>query len=519
MDTNDSQPSAITKAAVITGVALLLGVLFDYFFYGKFLGIAFPLYVALIITTFFVLILFCKQHLHPEALWLAPPLLFFSIMVFVRTSEPLTLLNLFASLLLLILMAEVSIRDRLKNFSINDYLKALPQAGFHFIPPFFRTLSDLLPFRKQSDGKNILSPVIKGILMAIPVLIIFLLLFASADLIFQKYLSSFISFDFESETIFRVILVLLITCGFTGAYAYALSQKSQGNATHPESAPGRFGHIESSILLGSVSGLFFIFILVQLTYLFGGESNISAQGFTYAEYARRGFFELIAVAILSFLLLLLIEKYIVKKEAAHSRGFKVLSGVLVIEVLIIMASAFTRLSLYENAYGLTTLRLYSHAFIILLAVVFCLLLYKIYRHGQDTVFALQLFISLMLFLVVMNILNPDALIARRNIALFPATGILDTAYLSSLSDDALPVAIQLLETSNAEIRNSFGSALYQRVQRRLELPQTSQWNSAGWQSLNISRLVAEKIIRSQLPKLQQYRDYQPQDGAAVILYP
>ncbi len=77
------------------------------------------------------------------------------------------------------------------------------------------------------------------------------------------------------------------------------------------------GQIESSIILGSINFLFSIFILVQLTYLFGGESNISRQGFTYAQYARRGFFELIVVVVVSLLILLTTEKYVIKKESEH----------------------------------------------------------------------------------------------------------------------------------------------------------------------------------------------------------
>ena len=95
--------------------------------------------------------------------------------------------------------------------------------------------------------------------------------------------------------------------------------------------------------------LFFIFIFVQFTYLFGGKTNISAQGFTYAEYARRGFFELIEVAIISLFLLLVIEKYIIKEKTGHVLEFKILSTVLVIQVILIMASAFTRfISFYEQ---------------------------------------------------------------------------------------------------------------------------------------------------------------------------
>jgi hypothetical protein len=373
MDTQNSQSNSMVKAGVIVGVSLFFGLLFDYFFYDKFPGIAFPIYIILVVVGLFAIAHFFKKQISKEVFWLLAPLIFFSAMVFVRSSDLLTFLNIVASLLLLLVIAEVSFGEKVKNFLVPDYIKIffLP---LKFIRPLFQTLSNLFSQRGVNKDQKVLSQVMKGVLMAIPVLLVFLLLFSSADLIFQKYLSDIINIDIEPETIFRSVLVLIATLVYIGAYSYSFQEKENQIATKQNSIGPSLGHIESSILLGSVNVLFFIFILVQLTYLFAGESNISAQGFTYAEYARRGFFELIAVAIVSLLLLLSTEKYIVKKETDHAIGFKIYSTVLVVQVILIMASAFTRLSLYEQAYGFTTLRLYSHVFIILLAVIFCLLL-------------------------------------------------------------------------------------------------------------------------------------------------
>ncbi len=512
MDTQNSQSNTLIKVGLIAGVSLILGLLFDYFFYdSEILGIAFPLYVVLVIVGLFTIANFFKKQISKEVLWLLVPLIFFSTMVFVRSSDLLTFLNVAASLLLLLVIAEVSLSEKVKNFLVGDYIKIffLP---FKFIRPLFQTLSNLFSLRGVNKDQKVLSQVVKGILMAIPVLFVFLLLFSSADLIFQKYVSDLIGIDIESEAIFRSILIFIATLVYTGAYSYSFREKENQIAIQQNSKNHSVGHIESSILLGSVNVLFFIFILVQLTYLFGGESNISAQGFTYAEYARRGFFELIAVAIISLLLLLTTEKYVVKKETDHAIGFKVLSTALVVQVILIMASAFTRLSLYEEAYGFTTLRLYSYAFIILLAVVFCLLLYKIYKDKRENTFAFRVFISITLFLAVMNFLNPDAFIARRNIERFATTGKLDIYYLSRLSDDAIPDTIKLLNISNEDLRKSFARELYWRTQNS-DSPYFSKW-----QSLNISRMRANKILNLKISDIESYKDCQQQNFDSVDRY-
>ena len=508
MDTKNLQSNTLAKARLIVGVSLVLGLLFDYFFYGKFPGIAFPLYIILVVAGLFTIAYSLKKQISKEAFWLLVSLIFFSAMVFVRSSYLLTFLNVVASLLLLLVMAEISFGEKVKSFLISDYIKIffLP---FKFIRPLFQTLSNLFLLRGVNRDQKVLSQVVKGVLMAIPVLFVFLLLFSSADLIFQKYVSDLISIDIEPETVFRSILILIATLVCIAAYSYSFREKENQIATQQNSRNRGVGHIESSILLGSINVLFFIFILVQLTYLFGGESNIFAQGFTYAEYARRGFFELIAVAIISLLLLLTAEKYVIKKDTNHALGFKILSTLLVVQVILIMASAFTRLSLYEQAYGFTTLRLYSHAFIILLAIVFCLLLYKICKDKREETFPFRVFILIALFLAVMNFLNPDKFIARRNIERFTATGKLDIYYLSRLSSDAIPDTIKILNISNEDLRKGFARELYWRAQNG-----DSAYFSK-WQSLNIPRMRADAILNSKMRELEPYKDYQQQNFDSI----
>ncbi|MGE4413373.1 MAG: DUF4153 domain-containing protein [Candidatus Caldatribacteriota bacterium] len=501
MDIQNIRSNALAKARIITGISFVLGLLFDYFFYDKIPGLSFPLYVILVIAGLFILANFLKKQINKEVYLLLVLLIFFSTMVFVRSSGLLTFLNVITSLFLLLVITEISFGEKVKNFSIEDYLKIL-FLPFKFIHPFFQTLSNLFSLREEKEEQKVFSKIVKGVLMAIPVLFVFILLFSSADLIFQKYISDLISIDNELEIIFRFILILIVTIVFIGAYTYSFREK-EGQITAPQKSKNHtVGDIEISIILGSVNALFFIFILVQLTYLFGGESNISTQGFTYAEYARRGFFELIAVAVISLFLLFTTEKYVIKKETEHALGFKILSTALIIQVVLIIASAFIRLSLYEEAYGFTTLRLYSHAFIILLAIIFCLLLYKIYKDKRENTFAFRVFLSLALFLAVMNFLNPEAFIARRNIERFASTGKLDIYYLSRLSDDAIPDIIKVLNISDEDLRKTLARELYWRVKN------SDSRNFSPWQSLNISRLRANKILHSKIHELEPYQDYQ-----------
>lgn len=467
---------------IITGVSLVLAAAFEHLVFGKLLGIGFPLFVLLILAGGFALTK--KKRFEGEFLWVLIPLLFFSWMVFVRTSELLTVLNVFATGLLLLLLADLLTGKKLRSFILREYAKVvfLP---LRFIRPFMETASDIVSLRGVHRHSEVIGQILKGILMAVPVLILFAILFASADMLFNKYISDLLTFDIEEETVARIVRFVILTCVFTGAFSFSLRAAETSTPGHVVKKRLTVGVIQMSIFLGAINVLFLLFILVQLVYLFGGEENVVVEGFTYAEYARKGFFELIAVAVFSFLLLLATEQTLPKKENSHTKPFKVLSGVLVLQVLIIMFSALKRLSLYEAAYGFTTLRLYSHAFIFLLAVIFCIFLYKIFIDTRENTFAFRVFLATMSFLVLMNLLNPDAFIARQNIKLFAETSGLDTDYLSTLSDDALPETIDVL------LKDKAAEFIYaEKLDRHFE-----ENSGYSWQSINIARIKAQNLLR------------------------
>ncbi len=479
------------KAGITLVMSLALGLLFNCFFFGTLTGLNVPAYALLVVVSLFALAALFKQKISRQTVYLLLPLAFFSLMVFVRSSVFLTFLNIVGSVLLLLLIAKVSLRGVLKDFLMIDYVKIffLP---FLFLPPVFQTLSDIVRLRGIQKDKKIIGQIVSGIAMALPVLLIFVILFSSADLVFRQYISGIFDLNIEEETAARIFLVTVATIAFIGAYTYIFQQQKAKAIASNTAVPYALGHIEGSIFLGSINVLFFIFLLVQLTYLFGGQDNIAVQGFTYAEYARHGFFELIAVALISLSLLLSTEKYSAKNGADHTLSFKIVSSVLVVQVIVIMVSAFTRLSLYEAAYGFTTLRLYSHAFILFLGVIFVLLFLKIHKNEAENTFAFRSFISIMLFLAAMNILNPDAFIARKNIETFTTSEKLDASYLGRLSDDAVPILSQALKGSyDEEVKSEVRTALNLHL---VDREASGSKIKLRWGSWNLSRMRATKML-------------------------
>ncbi len=347
--------------------SLTLGLVFDWFFYGKIPGASVFVYTSLILGITFYFAWQFKEPLNKSIYWLTPVALFFSLMVFVRANAFLAFVNACLVIYLLLMVTHLARRPTvlLQQYGITQYFNLFGSAPISIVREFFQFVLRAMSHRNAAVPKSSVTPIVRGLILSLPILVIFLILLSSADLVFKQYIDSLFNSGISPETIFRWSLIGFVASLFMGAYALIFMPSSMPENTSVI-ARKRFdlGTTESSIILVSVSVLFFVFVLIQLTYLFGGASQIESTGHTYAEYARKGFFELIAVAAISLVLILTIKKASKLRTISQILVFKWLSGVLIAEVMGIVASAHMRLNLYEGAYGFTTLRLWSHLFIL-----------------------------------------------------------------------------------------------------------------------------------------------------------
>jgi hypothetical protein len=187
----------------------------------------------------------------------------------------------------------------------------------------------------------------------------------------------------------------------------------------------RLDRTETSIALGVLSALFLAFVLVQLTVLFGGHDRVlRTAGLTYAEYARSGFWELLAVAGLTLVVMAAARRW----GDAPRPLLALLAGLC----LVVVASSLRRMGLYEDAYGFTRLRLSVQAIDIWLGGLLLLAL-------APARFAPRAAVAWTgVALAGFTLANPDLVIARHNVDRWRATGRLDARYLESLSADAAP---------------------------------------------------------------------------------
>ena len=481
-----------SKVLLLGIASLILGIVFVLLFYGQDLGLNYSLFLPLIAMIGLLLARVFSRPLLREYYAIILAGIFFSSMVFVRASEMLTFFNILGSLLLLLVVVMMFTGKRIRSFALSDYLKVffLP---LRFIRPFFETFSAIVSIKKVSDGNARTKEIIRGSIMASIALLVFASLFSSADAGFEKLLSGIFTLELEEDVMGRIFLGAIVTAFFIGGFGFMFKKLPVSPAPESPAKTRGLGAIETMIVLGSINTLFLTFILLQISYLFGGATHLLAEGLTYAEYAREGFFQLVVVAVLSFAIILFTERQIIKRDGTHLRSFKILSGVLVLQVIVILASAFVRLSLYEYAYGFTEIRLYSHVFMIWLSIVLMLLSVHIWKSRTYAEFSFRIFCMVVIFLFGMNMLNPDAFIAKKNLERYQSTGLLDARYLATLSDDALPYTIELLDDPNEEIRKSFAYGLYWR-NNYCSADDCEESRSHSWQSERLGRSKAEALL-------------------------
>lgn len=479
----------------MAAAALALGLIFDYFFFQKQVGISFFIYVCLLLLMLFSLLRAFKVSYNKIALWYIVPIVFFSGMVAVRDSGFLLFWNLIITFGLLLLLSHHLAGRNIKSCLFSDYLKTAFLLPLKILGKSFGSIVKMLAVRKGAIEYRKASQVTKGILITLPIALLFLVLMSSADLAFNHFVSGLfkLNVNLSPDAVAQIWWAVFIAFIWLGAYVYVLENStSKETAPNPEETSGYvLGNIEGGILFGTLNVLFLAFVLFQIRYLFGGHGAIAALGYTYAEYAHKGFGELVVIALMTFALIFVAEKYIEKKSGAHASRFKILSNCLIVLTLVIMASAFLRLSVYEQAYGFTLLRILVQAFIIWLAAVFLWLGYKIIGGMETRPFIFGIFLSMLAFFAVFNLFNPEAFIARKNIAQFAKSGRLDGTYFYSLSADAAPEISRLLEMP--ELNDKRGDTL-PALAADIFMQMENNQSAHSWQSFNFSRARAEKII-------------------------
>lgn len=411
---------------------------------------------------------------------------FFAVMLTVRGSPVLAACNLTGAIALVVLAAFGYRHGRLMDLTITDHARATLGGLLAIIGHPVLLLRDDVSDWRERLGRSISRSrsVLRGVALALALLLVFGALLVSADAVFANLLDNIFGFDIDAGVLVGATLVAAATAwALVGLVRYSVAR---GPLVEPERKVGLLGKTETIIMLTPLAGLFLVFVVIQFTYLFGGVDTILATGgLTRAEYYRQGFFQLVVVAALVIALILVVDWAHRPKSARIETPVAILFGSLVVLTGVMVASALARLTLYVDSFGLTELRVYTTAFVIWLAICLLLLLGTVVR-GSRRPFAVGALIAGIVVGAGLNLVNPDALIARVNIQQHIDTGTeLDTGYLAHhLSTDAIPTIAGLLnDISDPCVRHQATLAAIRDLD-----------TSGGWRSYHWGRSQARNSI-------------------------
>jgi hypothetical protein len=359
---------------------------------------------------------------------------------------------------------------------------------------------------QTSDGGSV-RRVGRALVIAIPIFFVFTLLLTHADPVFGSFLT------FPAVRL-DVVLSHMFIAGFfawvvAGWLRRSLLAQHAADGAPATPLPITLGATDVTIVLGALNVLFAAFVAVQIGWLFGGEALVlRTTGLSYAEYARRGFFELMCVAGLLLPVLLCARALIPASDSRALRLYRQLALPLVALLGAILISAGARMRLYIHYYGISADRLYATAFMIWLAIVFVWLALTVLRARPRT-FAAGLVVSGFVVLFTLNVLNPDALVARANLARGDAASSraagTDLRYVASLGGDAVPLLVSALTAPDASAgaaapgeRCTAARTLLERWTGERRARMASRWTQ--W---NMARNRATRVVRAHEAELRQ----------------
>jgi hypothetical protein len=396
-----------------------------------------------------------------------------------------------------------------KFAGVSHYILGFVWSGLNLlVSPVLLIFSDVQ--WKSSSGSGwtkTVFPIIRGLLIAAPLLIIFGGLFMAADAAFEGLIKR--SLNIDTGEIFGHLLLIAFLSWIVAGYLRASlfgslvpQQFSQTKTekTAAETAPKRdwrefnsswlpntltLGTIEISIIWGLMNLLFLVFVIVQLPYLFGGFEYVqSTENVKLADYARRGVAELGLVSVLVLPLLLIGHWFIRRENKTTEKLFKVLAGIQIGLLFVIMISSAQRMILYTGnlGYGLTLERLYAMVLLMVLATIFVWFGATIlcgFRHK----FAWGMLWIPLVTLGFLNIANPSDFVLRTNYQLMQEGRKFDAWYnFRQLEEDALPAAIAILPNLSDYQRCVAENVLADKQHDFKEIGRWRNWNYSRWKA-------------------------------------
>jgi len=413
---------------------------------------------------------YCGKQLEIPAkkgtLFYVVSILLLGISTFCTDDARIILFNKTGVFLLMISMVLYNVYST-RSWGPGKYLTAIIQSVLWSWGEWITPFKDAKVYCKNklgSKGKTILYAVV-SVLLTIPVGIIVLKLLMSADIVFGTMTRRFLEYLNIKNAVGITAQTIFVFFAAYGFLSYAVKGEIREEVTE-----GKKGEAILAIpMAGILTVVYLVFSVVQIAGLFLGKLTLP-EGYTYAMYAREGFFQLLAVSVLNLMLVLIGMRFF-----KTSKVLKVLLTMMSLCTFIMIASSAMRMLLYIRTYHLTFLRILVLWSLLVLTLLFVGVILQLYKK-QFSLFRYGVVVVTICYLGL-SFAHPDYWIARYNVAQQKSGIEIDYDYLHGLSADAAPVLVPYFGMKEAE----------------------RQWtveDAGSVRKFNVSRFVAKQLLEN-----------------------
>lgn len=434
------------KGMIITILSILLAILFTETIFLGTSGISVPIFAVAFYSTLFYFFKDTEKPLNKPGVYLTIPVFLMAFSFFLHynpSTQFITWLTLLSLIFIQLVMLGNNPAQGIFSFDmfikvmVNIFGRAFTNLGMPFI-----SLTIIKKKKTQASKNTVL--ILIGIFISLPVALILMGLFMNADALFENAVKAGI--DYIGLDVGNLFVDLFL--GFLGGILLsAVLLGLKYDESHQKPA-GQIGNCIDGLVTGTfmtvINILLISFVGFQFVYFFGGEANISLSNITYAEYARRGFFELVAASVIIFSIALFVLVMTKRKEKKLPIWVQICTIILCLCNGVLLVSALRRMLLYVDVYGLSVKRVLTLWLMCIIGMCLVWMLIKCFKPDIDVLKLIG--ITVVAGVCVLSLTNTERIIARYNIDRYlsnPANTTIDINHLGGLSFTTAPEIARL----------------------------------------------------------------------------
>ena len=358
--------------------------------------------------------------------------------------------------------------------SLLDPFRSALLFGIGAMSPAFRGLGVM--FKEGGPAVKKGSAVLIGLAVAVPLVCILIPLLMSADAAFSGLLNLLPEFR---------IMELVLTLLFATVAACVLYTRGTALRHKPKAEPatggagGAVSHLTVNTVLGVVCGIYAVYLVSQLAYFVGGFAGILPEGFTAAEYARRGFFEMAWLCAIDLSVMALAVGLVKKEQDRAPLATRLLCLFIGLVTVFLVVTASAKMGLYISSYGLTRLRVLTEVIMVFLGIATIMVCIWLFAPKMPYMKAVLL-VALAMGAVTLWA-DVDTVVAAYNVGAYKSGALerVDVGYLGRLGDGAIPYIEQLTQDPDPAVALLAKEILREHTSDYRDF---RNWNYADWQA-------------------------------------